>query len=368
MTKKKILFVRPTLGQGGADRVTIQLLKSLDRERYQPELALMRQKGEFLQDVPEDVPVHICKSKNLWTMPLKLGPIIRNGDYDIVYSTSGGTNMVVSLLKRFSRKKRFWVLSERTPLSRKRSWHRALLLNGLKKRLYGTADWITVVSEAMRQQFIEMFSIQPAKISVVDNPLIDLKLTEGASEVVDHPYFADEPNRPPVILAAGRLIPEKNFELLLKAFQAVLAKRDARLCILGDGPKLEDLKQLAASLQMDDKVSFPGFDKNPYKYMAKCDVFVLSSNVEGMPGVLIQALACGAPSIATDCPTGPSEIIQDGENGFLIPVRDSASLSNRILNLLADSVLKNQFRSNGPTSVQRFETAQAIETYVNFLD
>ncbi|MEC8557547.1 MAG: glycosyltransferase [Planctomycetota bacterium] len=364
MPKKKILFVRPTLGQGGADRVTLQLLKHIDRDAYQPELALLHTSGVFLDEVPEDVPVHSLGARNLWFTTRPLAKLIKKGEYDVIYSTSTGTNIPACLVRWLYRLPGTFVISERNTVNRGDGIKQRLLAK-LKKTLYRKADWVTAVSEAIRKQILDQFSVAPNKAVVVHNPLIDDALHTAKQQSVEHPHFE---SHIPVILAAGRMVDAKNFTMLMESFKLVLDNQDARLCILGDGPKLDHLKKQACDLGIDSKVSFPGFDKNPYKFMSACDVFVLSSNFEGMPGVLIQALACGAPCIATDCPTGPSEIIKDGENGFLIPVRDPASLSKRILNLLEDSALKNQFRANGPTSVKRFETAQAIETYVNFLD
>ena len=360
---QRVLFVRPSLGQGGADRVTIQLLKHLDRDAYQPELALIHTSGVFLDDVPKDVPVHSLGARNLWFTTRPLAKLIKKGEYDVIYSTSTGTNIPTCLVKWFYRLPGTYVISERNTVDRGDGIKQRLLAT-LKKTLYRRADWVTAVSEAIRKQILDQFSVAPNKAVVVHNPLIDDALHMAKQQSVEHPYFEGDT---PVILAAGRMVDAKNFTMLMEAFKLVLDNQDARLCILGDGPKLDQLKKQACDLGIESKVAFPGFDKNPYKFMSACDVFVLSSNFEGMPGVLVQALASGAACVATDCPTGPNELIEHGENGFLVPVGNAEITAQRILDLLEEPKLRESFKSKSPGSVQRFETQTAIESYFSFL-
>lgn len=364
--KKRILFVRPTLGTGGADRVTAQLLKLIDRNKYSPELALMQARGPFLEDVPEDVPVHDCKARSLWWMVRPLSRIIALGNYDLIYSTCSGANIPVGFTRGSLKASAQIILSERNTMHRPdRGLIKGPFLNALKRKAFKRANWITAVSQEVRQQLIDDFYADPEHTVVVNNPLVDDHLHQQSLERVDHPFFE---RSTPVILAAGRFVAAKNFSSLLDAYTQIQNQADVRLCLLGDGPLLEDCKDKAARLGITEKVWFAGFDKNPYKYMSKCDVFVLSSLHEGMPGVLVQALACGAPCVSTDCPTGPKELIADGENGFLVPVGDQQAMTDRILQLLSDPLLSQKFREAGPKSVERFETDRAIDSYFAFLD
>lgn len=363
--KKRILFVRPTMGYGGADRVTLQLLQAIDREKYIPSLALMRAEGEFLNDVPADVKIYDCKAKSLWWMVFPLIKLLNSEKFDIIYSTCGGASIPAGLSKILSKTNTILVFSERNILfpPGKNPWKRKLMLL-LKKRIYPKAHWITAVSKGVRQEIITLLNIKPEKVIVVDNPLIDKGLTIQKFETVDHHFFD---GTVPVILAVGRFEYQKDYGLLLNAFKKVTQKLKARLFILGTGPLLEQFKKYAAKTGIEDAVFFAGFDKNPFKYMAKCDVFVLSSRHEGMPGVLIQALACGAACVSTDCPTGPNELIQDGENGFLVPVGDVEKLAEKILMLLENNALRQKFKDAAPNSIRRFETDTAINSYFNFL-
>ena len=124
-------------------------------------------------------------------------------------------------------------------------------------------------------------------------------------------------------MAVGRFEWQKDYDTLLKAFKKVTqVNNNVGLFILGKGPLENHYRAMVSEMQLDDKVCFAGFDKNPFKYMANADIYVLSSRHEGMPGTLVQALACGAAAVATDCPTGPNELIVDGKNGYLIQVED----------------------------------------------
>ncbi|WP_153559389.1 glycosyltransferase [Roseimaritima sediminicola] len=362
--KTKILFVRTTLGQGGADRVTIQLLKHLNRDRFTAELTLMRTEGVFLGDVPQDVPVHSLNARSLWFTLRPLAKLLRENNYDVIYSTCTGSNIPLCLIKSLFRIQTSLVISERSAVNRTDSPKQWLLFR-LKKSLYRHATWVTAVSAAIAQQIAAQLNVPEEQIVVVHNPLIDDALRDSKHESVEHPFFSKD--RIPVILAAGRLVGVKNFKMLLKALKSVLNQIRVNLCILGEGPLLNDLIRYAEELGISDHVSFLGFDKNPYKFMSRCDIFVLSSNFEGMPGVLVQAMACGAAIISTDCPTGPNEIVTHGENGFLVPTNDSEAMARRIIQLLQNTNLRRQFQMHAPASVKRFEKEQAMRSYFNFL-
>jgi glycosyltransferase involved in cell wall biosynthesis len=171
---------------------------------------------------------------------------------------------------------------------------------------------------------------------VIYNPVIDAALYAKADAPVEHPWF--QPNQPPVVLAAGRLVALKGYDTLLRAFARVRQETFARLVILGEGPERPNLERLAAELGVAADVDMPGFDPNPFRYMKRAGVFVLSSRCEGLPNVLIQALACGCPVVSTDCPSGPSEILDGGRYGALVPVDDVEAMAGAIVRALLGQV------------------------------
>jgi glycosyltransferase involved in cell wall biosynthesis len=155
-----------------------------------------------------------------------------------------------------------------------------------------------------------------------------------AGTPLGHPWFL--PGQPPVVLAAGRLTRQKDFRTLLRAFARLVSGRDLRLVILGEGPDRGALTTEINALGLNDRVALPGFDDNPFRWMARARLFVLSSAWEGLPGVLIQALACGTPVVSTDCPSGPREVLDDGRFGPLVPVGDVAALAAAMERTLDD--------------------------------
>ena len=159
----------------------------------------------------------------------------------------------------------------------------------------------------------------------------------------------------------------KDYDTLLNAFAKVVKKEpDVGLFILGKGLLEINCQKLVNDLGIAENVHFAGFDKNPFKYLSACDVYVLSSSHEGMPGVLVQAMACGAACVSTDCPTGPNELINHGQNGFLVPVGNVEELSSKLIEILSNSELKQTFKDKAPEAVKRFQESAAVASYFSF--
>ncbi|MGB2886052.1 MAG: glycosyltransferase, partial [Dehalococcoidia bacterium] len=194
------------------------------------------------------------------------------------------------------------------------------------------------------------------KIEVIYNPVITPELLEKAREPVDHPWF--QPGEPPVVLGVGRLTEQKDFPTLLRAFALVRKERAARLVILGEGEDRPELKALVDELGIAEDVDMPGFVDNPYGYMAGAAVFALSSRWEGLPTVLIEAMALGKPVVATDCPSGAREILNDGRYGTLVPVGDAKRLATGISGMLEHPV------EPLPSWVDRFRPDCTIQAYL----
>ncbi|MFW6271975.1 MAG: glycosyltransferase, partial [Desulfosalsimonas sp.] len=183
---------------------------------------------------------------------------------------------------------------------------------------------------------------------------------EKSMEPVDHPWFgADEP---PVILGCGRLCAQKNFSLLICAFEKLRKKHDARLVILGEGPQREKLERLVQEMGMQNDILLPGFVNNPYAYMARASLFVLSSDWEGLPGVLIQAMACGAPVVSTDCPSGPAEILENGKWGRLVPPGNVNALTEAI-----NAAIEEKSYPDVTKRAADFDADRAVERYLAVL-
>jgi len=327
----------------------------------------MHEEGELLSEVPADVPIRSLRARSLWTAWLPLATLVRKGRPDILFSTSSGTNIIAALAHLLTGSFGRLVLSERSVLRTELSW-RKKLQKWLKRLLYPRADQITAVSQGVKEELVTRLHLRPESISVVYNPIVDANLESLAAESVPHPWFGAElENGRPVVLAAGRLVPEKDHATLLRAFAELRETHEARLVILGDGPLRSELEDLSSALGISDAISFPGYDPNPFMYMSRCQVFVLSSRFEGLPGALIQAMACGAAVISTDCPSGPSEILEPPDSGALVPVGDTIRLAEEIKRLLDDPETRRKRGEAARVAAQRFSVDRIMNNYVEAL-
>ncbi len=227
---------------------------------------------------------------------------------------------------------------------------------------YEQADAIVTVSGGLADELAAYAGIERSRITTVFNPVVGPHLATRAREPVDHPWFA--PDQPPVILGVGKIGPQKDFPNLIRAFARVRAVRPARLMILGPARSeeryadhVQTVKALPAQLGIADDVGFPGWVDNPFAYMARAHLFVLSSAWEGFGNVLVEALACGCPAVSTDCPSGPAEILDKGRFGPLVPVGDDQALAAAILDVL-----------DAPPSRDRQRARAALFTVENAID
>jgi glycosyltransferase involved in cell wall biosynthesis len=230
----------------------------------------------------------------------------------------------------------------------------------LVRYFYPWADCVVAVSKGVANDLVRFGKIPSERIRVIYNPIVTPEIQEKAKAVLEHPWL--EEGQPPVILSVGRLTAQKDFSTLIHAFAAVRQTHAARLLILGEGEERSSLEFLIRQLGLEQDVSLPGFVPNPYPYMVRAAAFVLSSKYEGLPGVLIEALYCGAPLISTDCPSGPREILANGKYGQLVQVGDVTTLAHAIQMALHGKIAR-------PTqeSWRHFEFEFVVNQYIHVL-
>ncbi len=360
----KIAIFTSSMQGGGAQRAMLKVAGGIAARGYPVDLVLARAVGPFLNEVPESVRITDLGAKRVVGSLPALVRYLKHEQPDVMLTALDYVNLVAlwarKLAGRSSRTK--LVVSERNTVSSttaSASSRRARLIPALIRRCYPWADSVVAVSSGVAQDLAEQFSLDANQIHVIYNPIVTPELLDRASEPLDDPWFAAD--APPVVLGAGRLGPQKDFATLIRAFAQLRSAQDARLMILGEGDLRGELEQLVQSLGLTDRVRLPGFVQNPYPYMARSGVFVLSSAWEGLPGVLIEALGCGAPVVATDCPSGPREILQDGRYGSLVPVGDVRAMAQAIDHTLAQ-------RSAPPAeSWERFVPDRVIQQYLDVL-
>jgi glycosyltransferase involved in cell wall biosynthesis len=236
----------------------------------------------------------------------------------------------------------------------------------LIRRSYVQADAIVAVSNGVADDLATCAGIPRSRITTVYNPVVGPDLLAKAQHSLDHPWFA--PGAPPVILGVGRPVPQKDFATLIRAFVRVRVQRPVRLLILGEPEEshaeyARKLRALPKELDVAEDVSFSGFVVNPFAYMARAAVFVLSSVHEGLPGALIQALACGCPVVSTDCPFGPAEILDGGRFGAIVPIADDRAMAAAIVAALDHPIAAERLRARA----ELFSVERAVDRYLELM-
>jgi len=251
-------------------------------------------------------------------------------------------------------------LAHHPPLQRLvRAW-----LKWLSRRFYPRADAVIAVSDGVAREIVRLSATPAERVVTIYNPVVDKALTRRLAAPIDHPWLA--PDAPPVILAAGRFKLQKDFPTLIEAFARLERSHRARLVILGDGPGRPALETLAArrGLELGQDVLFAGYVANALPWMRRARLFVLSSLWEGLPGVLIEALAAGCPVVSTDCPSGPFEILEGGRHGRLVPVGDPAALARAMAAALDETPDRAALRARALD----FAPGVAIQRYLDVLE
>ena len=289
---------------------------------------------------------------------------------DVLLAAKTPTNLLALWAQRAARTATRVVVAEHTQLSqsiaRNRKW-RWRYIAPLVARAYAAADAIVCVSDGVADDLARTARLPRARLTTIYNPVVTPTLAARAAEPAPHPWLETAGERaadPPVLVAAGRLVPQKNFPLLLAAFARLHAQRPARLLILGEGRERPRLEAAAHELGIAADVALPGHVDNPYAAFARASLFVLSSDWEGLPTVLIEALACGCPIVSTDCPSGPAEILQGGRYGSIVPMGDAVALADAMARTLDRPAAAEVLR----TRSEAFTLERSARRYLELLD
>ena len=323
------------------------------------DLVLVSATGPLIETVPRGMRVlDLKKSRVLYAVP-KLRRYLRRSRPDIMLTALPHVNAMAILAKYIAFADTKIIVTEHNTLSQSITHAKTLsgrFLPFFMRRLYPFADHIVAVSQGVKDDVSMVLNLGCDTISVIFNPVVTPTLLLDAEHFPDHPWFLDDTI--PIILGAGRLTQAKDFTNLVRAFSIVRKTQHVRLIILGEGNEKESLQNLADQLGLTNDFSLPGFVRNPHSFMKNAAVFVLSSLWEGLPTVLIEALACGTPVVSTDCPSGPSEILEGGRLGHLVPISDEGALAEAILNKLQSPGSKAE-----PAVIKRFSQETTCHQY-----
>jgi glycosyltransferase involved in cell wall biosynthesis len=314
---------------GGVQRMTVNLANHLVAEAFEVDLLLARNKGPFKSLLNPTVNIVDLKSKRVLLSIPAVMRYLRRRKPDGMLCAVTNVNIAGVVARLLSRTKTRIVISERNHLSTASrnapGWRKRVLLPALARLLYARADAVVGISDGVTKDLAAIMDLPQALLSTIYNPVVTPDMFDMLGAEVNHPWLAAK--QQPVLVTSGRLVPQKDYPTLLKAFRVLREDRPCRLLILGEGGDRADLEVLAENLGIRDDVDFLGFVANPLAYMAKCDVFVLASAWEGFGNVLVEALFCGLSIVATDCPSGPAEILKHGTYGALTPVGDAKALA-----------------------------------------
>ena len=326
---------------GGVERITVNMAQHLVSQGHRVDLLLRVATGEFLAEIPAGVRVVELGRSHARALFRLVGYLQHErprslltlmypqNEIGLLARWLAGTRVrtLVSVRSMLSGQQE--VVDFRWPLVRRIHAHCVRLL---ARCFYPWADGIVTVSDGAASDVAHLTGLPRSRITVIRNPVIRPQLFTRAAEPATHPWLTGD--GPPVILGVGRLHRIKDFPTLIEAFALVRVQREARLLILGDGPDRNALLRLARERGVAADVDLPGFTGNPYPAMRAAAVLVLTSRFDALPGVLIEALALGTPIVATDCPSGPREILRGGRYGELVPVGDAAGVAAAILRVL----------------------------------
>jgi len=367
----RIAILSLNLNGYGTERTMFNLALGFAERGIAVDIVLVNAEGPLLAQIPAGIRVIPLKRQRV----LARLPLVRNVPALVQYlrherpaallSAFEQTNIVALWARRIARVPTRVVISAHFPFSRHflmNSPHlkERLLLRHLVRRFYPWADAIVAVSQGAANDLATVTGLPVKRIQVVYNP-VPLDLNAKAAQPLDHPWFA--PGEPPVILAVGRLTRQKDFPTLIRAFSLVRQRHAARLLILGNGEEQAALEMLARELGLADEVSLGGFTEHPYPYMARATVFALSSAWEALPVVLLEALTLGTPIVATDCDSGPYEILEGGRWGTLVPVADPGALAEAI------GAVLGRARPTAPPEEAwgRFHLERIVDQYLGIL-
>ncbi|HEX8667566.1 MAG TPA: glycosyltransferase [Allosphingosinicella sp.] len=355
----RIAFLLPHLRPGGAERVVVNLLRALDRERFEPHLFLGSADGAFLELVPEDVEVVGLGGRRARTLPRRIAQLLDERRIDVAYSATPAMNVVLLASCWWGGRRTRRIVSEHTtPADHLRESKHPFVRRLLMRLLYPSADAIAVPTDAIGVELKRVLGRSLLPVVTLPNPAVEGIQRAGGKRRTGRP----------IIVSAGRLVEAKGFDVLIDA-AAFLAGRglDFALRIHGEGPLEPALREKVASLGLQERVTLAGYESDLSRAFADADLFVLASRREGFGNVLVEAMAAGLPTLATRC-SGPESLIEDGVSGFLVAPEDPAALSEAMAGLLAGEARRNSVVEAGYAAARHFAIGPATRRFEALAD
>jgi len=358
---RTIAILIPSLRAGGAERAMLLFATELMQRGYSVDLVVNERGGVLEQILPQGVRVVNLRGQRAIRALPGLIRYLNSTKPLVLYATIMHMNVIAALAGRLSNPRTPVVVREsNAPVSEPKRTFSRWMTYKLLPIAYRWTRGVIAVSDGVAHELREVDKKLVPLVRVIGTPVISEEVLRQGAEPIMHPWFQE--GEPPVVLGAARLQSHKGFLTLIRAFAKVRSMRPARLVILGEGPDRERLEREVRLLAITEHVSLPGFVSNPFPYMRSARVFVLASEYEGLPNVLIQAMAFGTPVVATNCRCGPSEILEGGRYGSLVPVGDVDAMATAIERLLAAPSRREAARLS---VIERFGTAKTTSAYLS---
>jgi glycosyltransferase involved in cell wall biosynthesis len=358
---KRLGVLVASLASGGIGKMRVHLINAFVRQGVAVDLLTARTDSPYMNALHQNARVVDIKTSHPVTGVLPLVWYLRRYRPDAVLAERIRVNVAALRAGRLAGRGTPVFATLNTQLSRQLSSlppakQRKHL--DMMRRYYPLNAGLIAVSDGVAEDAAALIGYPRESIRISPNPVVTPQLYQQAQAPLAHPWF--QPGQPPVILGVGRLEPQKDFATLLQAFAKLRREGVYRLLILGEGRLRPDLSNLATELGIQADLEMPGFVDNPYAYMARARLFVLSSAWEGSGNALTEALAVGTPVVATDCPSGPRETLADGRYGPLVAVGDPDALAQAMRNTVHNPPVANFLQG----AVRRFTVEASADGYL----
>lgn len=362
----KLLIIMSAIDVGGAQRFCLNICKYFNSIGYDYQVLFLR-KGKSSELKQEFIDNKVCflefDCKSVMRSIPQIVLYVNKVKPDVMLSTVGNVDFAVAVSKLFIPNVKFYIRKANVVFDNQKGG-----VNIAKLRFEALmCDKLIALTKDMKQDYVQ-YGFKEKNIVVINN-MVDLEyIDQRLKEVkLEHEWF--DKTKYSLIVANARMVPEKRYDVLLKAFEIVAEKiPEARLMVLGDGPLRNQIEEMVPNA-IKCKISFLGFQSNPYYYMHHASAFVLTSDYEGFPNVVIEALACGAPVVSTNCKTGPREIIENGIDGWVVKRGDPKAVATGLENILLQT--KEEWKKmciNAKNKALNYKKDIIAEQYVKLIN
>lgn len=366
MQVKRLAVLISFSGQGGVERMVMNLVRQFATyPQISVDLLLIRAQGPYFTNIPSNVNIIQLNAKHTLTSIPELARYFKKNNPEAMLVAKDRAGRAALIAKMLSAVDTRIVIRLGTNLSTALA-HRSAFSRWLRtapmRHLYPLAHKVIAVSEGVRQDTLVLTCLMAGNVKVVRNPVITDALIDLANQECPHAWLED--NGTPVVLGMGRLSKQKDFPTLIRAFAQARKTQKMRLIILGEGGDRPSLERLIHELELEENVLMPGFDANPYRWLSRANIFVLSSLWEGSPNALTEALALAVPSISTRCPSGPNETLAEGRYGSLIEIGNIEEMAKAIIQTLKSPLPANDLKE----AVAEYKDNISAKHYLNLLE